>query len=110
MLRFPNFPTHEPMGGYTWFGVYAELSNGQERTIGEWQGSHNAKKAGDAALSAWRRYHGAASVRVLVDGSPWAYVTVNPRTHDKTPFLCQAGFCWHPECGQIPPEECGCHG
>lgn len=104
-MQYPDFPTGEPRGGRTWYGVLALLSSGHEVVVAEFQG--DADRAGHEALNAFRRYHG-ARVEVLAEGAPFAYVTFNPRTHEKTPFLCQAGFCWHRQCGEIPPERCGC--
>lgn len=107
MQHYPNFPTQEPRGPRTWYGVIARFSTGEEREVGrEVQGDPEA--AGRAALFAWHRYHGTAHVEVWADGEQFAYVTFNPRTHDKTPFLCQPGFCAHHLCGQIPPDECFC--
>ncbi|MET7622736.1 hypothetical protein [Streptomyces sp. NPDC005408] len=106
MQFYPDFPTTEPRGGRTVYGVVARLPNGKESEIGEWTG--DAEAAGAAALSAHRRYHGSARVEVWADGAQFAYVTFHPRTHDKTPFLCQPGFCAHHECGLIPPEKCFC--
>jgi len=107
-MRISSFPSQEPIGAYTEFAAIAELSNGSEKVIGEWQGSQNAEAAGAAALSAWHLYHGTAHVQIFVDGTPWAYVAVRPLTHEKAPFLCPSGFCWHSKCGQISPEECYC--
>lgn len=106
MQFYPDYPTLEPRGGRTIYGVIAIFSNGKDALIAEIQG--DADEAGRVALSAWRRYHGSARVEILCDGCSWAYVTVDRRTHEKEPFLCQAGFCHHHLCGQIPPEECYC--
>ncbi|MFG2793987.1 hypothetical protein [Streptomyces sp. NPDC048419] len=105
---YPNFPSQPgvPRGGYTYYAVTARFPNGREVEVGEWQG--DAEKAGEAALKAYERYYRDACVEVLCDGGPFAYVTHDPRTPERTPFLCQSGFCWHPACGQVPPEECGC--
>lgn len=104
-MAYPDFPAVEPRGGRTWYAVTVRFSSGQEKDVYEGQG--DADKAGREALSAFRRYHG-AHVEVLADGAVFAYVTFVPCTHDKTPFLCEPGFCWHHQCGQIPPEQCGC--
>ncbi|MEV6782701.1 hypothetical protein [Streptomyces sp. NPDC051098] len=104
MQFYPDFPTMEPRGGRTLYAVLAVLANGKEIEVGEWTGDADA--AGAAALSAYRRYHRTARVEVWADGAQFAYVTHHPRTHDKTPVLCQPGFCPDPLCGQIPPAQC----
>lgn len=105
---YPDFPSQPgvPRGGFTVYAVMARFPNGREVEVGVWQG--DAEGAGEAALRAYGRYHAGAYVEVLCDGGPFAYVTHDPRTHAKAPFLCQPGFCWHRECGLVPPEECGC--
>lgn len=106
-MPYPNFP----MSGFTrdsrsYYGVVAYLPNGEEREVGEWIGDPEA--AGTAALSAYARYYRTARVEVLCDGANFAYVAVNPRVPRGTPFLCEAGFCAHHECGEIAPDECFC--
>jgi hypothetical protein len=103
---YPNFPTIEPRGGRTIYNVTADLSDGTTREVGEWTGDPEA--AGAAAIAAYLRYHRAAYVLIMADGDSFAYVTHHPRTHDKTPFLRQPGFCADDRCGEIPPERCLC--
>ncbi|GGX55938.1 hypothetical protein [Streptomyces chartreusis] len=105
---YPDFPSQpgEPRGGFTHYAVTARLADGREVEVGEWLG--DAERAGEEALKAYERYYRRAYVEVLLDGCAFAYVTHNPRTHEKTPFLSQPGFCWHHACGQVPPEQCGC--
>ena len=102
---FPS-PPGVPRGSFPWYAVTASFPNGREVEVGEWLG--DPESAGQEALRAYERYKRGACVEVLVDGCVFAYVTHNPRTHEKAPFLCHPGFCWHHACGQVPPEECGC--
>lgn len=104
--RYPDFPTMEPRGGRTIYSVVALFSNSEQREIGEWVG--DPQGAGKAAIGAYIRYHRSAYVEVMVDGTNFAYVTHHPRTHEKTPFLCQVGFCADANCGEVPPEQCLC--
>ncbi|MFB8031305.1 MULTISPECIES: hypothetical protein [unclassified Streptomyces] len=103
---YPDFPTMERRGGRTIYEVFVTLSNGKEVDIGEWVGDPHA--AGKAAIAAYLRYHCSAYVLVMLDGTNFAYVTHHPRTHEKTPFLCQVGFCADDRCGQVPPDQCLC--
>lgn len=105
-MSYPNFPTGISRNSRSFYGVVAVLPNGEDRVIGEWIG--DAEAAGRAALDAFARYHRSAHVEILCDGANFAYVTVNPRVPRGTPFLREAGFCAHYQCGEIPPGDCFC--
>ena len=87
-----------------WYGVVALIGT-REIVIGEWQGDY--ARAESEAISAFKRYHGKASVTVMMDGGSWRHVAVAPFA-GSVPVVIDAGFCLHPLCGQIPPEECYC--
>ncbi|MFF4248987.1 hypothetical protein ACFYY2_31600 [Streptomyces sp. NPDC001822] len=103
---YPHFPTIEPKGGRTIYGVVVTFSNDEGYEVGEWVG--DPRTAGKAAIAAYLRHHRSAYVEVMLDGTSFAYVTHHPRTHEKTPFLCQVGMCADDRCGEVPPEKCLC--
>ncbi|MEU4266223.1 hypothetical protein ACYCCF_30085 [Streptomyces argenteolus] len=103
---YPDFPTIEARGTRTIYDVAVQLSPDKWEEVGEWVGDPHA--AGNAAIAAYLRYHRSAYVEILMDGTNFAYVTHHPRTHEKTPFLCQVGMCADSRCGEVPPEQCLC--
>ncbi len=89
-----------------WYGVCAYLGE-REILIGEWRGELG--RAESAALATYNRFHGTAAVVILRDGGSWRHVVAPPRRiRGRKPFITDAGFCAHSQCGQIPPESCYC--
>lgn len=91
--------------GRTIYGVTAGESEVYEGT--------DYDRAEREAMNAYRRYYGKRYVAILADGGTWKHVQCYPHAVTGKPDLStarvtDAGFCLHPQCGQINPLYCYC--
>ena len=96
--------------GRTIYGVVS-LKNGTETD--HYEGT-DYERAAAAALRAFRSGHGRTSVFLMADGEGHQRVQCFPLGNGSgkpdmaTARLTNAGFCLHPQCGQINPVSCYC--
>lgn len=86
-----------------YYGVTAQFGQ-QERVI--YDGTDYAE-AERLAVWAHRQYLGRAYVSVMLDGGTWRDVKHVPGDLS-TARVTDAGFCLHPQCGEINPLSCYC--
>lgn len=91
------------------YGVVSTMPDGRQDAV--YEGTDYAQ-AERLALSAYRRWYGAAYVSVMLDGGAWRDVKHVPGNVGggglSTAVVTDAGFCLHPQCGQIHPLSCYC--
>lgn len=87
------------------YGVLSRLVGESEECV-VYDGTDYAE-AERRALYAHRMSHGRAYVSVMLDGGSWRDVKHVPGDPSSA-RVTDAGFCLHPECGQIHPLSCYC--
>ncbi len=103
----PDFPAY---GANGWGGgSYCVLAYPSGKEIEVYYGT-DKKRAETEALNAYARYHGAAEVVVMYDGSSWKWVFGLPKAQfpDFKPVLAESGFCISSRCGEVNPLDCYC--
>jgi hypothetical protein len=81
-----------------WYGVVA-FCNAVDTVLYEGPDEETALAWAERGMAAY------PSVCVLRDGESWKW---GSRDVSGGVHIVDAGFCWHPECGQVGPSQCFC--